>query len=139
MRRAFAVPALVIGALVVAGATVWAFAQMPGGIEEFNQAQASADRVGLGSDVLGILPESVRLLAIDDGTKYFAARSDNEGLCLMLVPDGEDTITAAACGGGDFVGSTAPGGSLVHLFETGMGDMEREGWRQLSPNLYVEE
>lgn len=139
MRKAVAVPALILGVLVVAAATAWSFAQSPSGIEEFNREQVSADRVTLGNNALGILPETVRLLAVDDRIKYLAARNEDEGICLILVPDGEATVIAAACGGGDFVGTTTPSGSLVHLYETGMGDMEPEGLRQLAPNLYAED
>ena len=144
MRRMVPVIVLVLAVLVVAGVSVWSFSAAPAGIQAFAREQTAADRLPAGSaDHLGVDPESTRFLVEHDGRAYFVGTGrrgpDGESTCLIvfavIAPD--DAYAGCTVGTNDLTLGT-PLRHDVQLVQNDL-NVERDGWRQLVPNLYVSE
>jgi hypothetical protein len=97
-----------------------------------------------GGDSFGVVRQSSRLLATTKGARYFVARSNGGGICLVIYPRSDEIGAGAACGG--------PGGlaygplretmrtiSAVLVADNDPLALEEPGFVRVAKNLAVKE
>lgn len=125
-------------AILLAGCTA------PAGFQALNRQATADDNVPEGFTFEGtdVQAESARLLASQDGVKYFAAQNkDSHEACLVIVPEAKDSLWIAGCGsfarGGEVITVTNATGLSAVLVTDGTDTDRRqsEGWTKVHDNV----
>ena len=134
------ITAVLAAAILVGGCTA------ESGIKALDRQSTAEDRMPEGITFTGthVNAEDARLLAANDGIKYFAAKDDatNEA-CVVIVPDTNPSLWMAGCGSLNSVRevvtvNNASGKSAV-LVVDGIDTKrwESEGWTKVHDNVLI--
>ena len=117
------------------------------GIKALDREVSAGDRMPEGIRFAGtqVKGENARLLAENDGVKYFAAKDDaTHEACVAIVPDTNPSLWVAGCGSlmnGDreVVTVTNATGKSAVLVQEGIDakQWESEGWTKVHDNVLI--
>ncbi|WP_309105325.1 hypothetical protein [Arthrobacter sp.] len=141
-RHTFPLIAVVLAAGVLLGGCT-----AQSGIKALDRQVSAEDRM---PEVIGfagtqVKDENARLLAQNDGVKYFAAKADatNEA-CVVIVPDTNPSLWVSGCGslmnsGREVVTVNNATGESAVLVEDGIDtkQWESEGWTKVHDNVLI--
>lgn len=119
----------------------------PPGIKALDRQASAEDRMpeGIGFAGTQVKGEDARLLAENDGIKYFAAKADaTHEACVVIVPQTNPSLWVSGCGslmnsGREVVTVNNATGKSAVLVEDGLDtkQWESEGWTRVHDNVLI--
>lgn len=138
----------VLAVLVVAAGIGLAGCSAPAGLKALDREATAEDKLPESMSLTGVDLNvdagTVRLLATDDGVRYFAARGSTAGtVCLIVAPEAVPERWRAACGGAatdeEILALTGVDGSTTKFIRDGVdaSQPKYEGWKQIHENVLI--
>jgi hypothetical protein len=129
----------VLGAAILLGGC-----SAPSRLKALDRQAAAEDKLpqGVTFAATEVSTDNARLLASQDGVKYFAAKNENTyEACLVIAPEDDTSLWVAGCSsyarGGEVVKVKGPTGISAVLVtdDTDTGQLQSEGWTKVHDNV----